>query len=116
MGCCFSKKLTILENYAYGIKEDHLKASIIYYEWACQKWPESPLKESCIRALEESKYIQKHNRVKFLKEIPEEVLRNKDFQQALKNQWVETVLENSLLVSYCDEESIEKALEELNKK
>jgi hypothetical protein len=114
MGCCYSKKkLSILENYACGISEDHLRSSIMYYEWACEKWTEAALRESCIRALEEAKYIRKINRVNFLKEIPVEVLKNKDFQSALKNQWVETVLEDSLLVSYCDEESIEKALESI---
>jgi hypothetical protein len=95
MGCNYCKPLDLIEKeeveiYARGIKREYLISSILYYEWACEKWKEAAMRTACIRALEEAKLVTYKNRVKFLNKIPQRVLLDESFQDSLRNEWVET--------------------------
>tara|TARA_R110002110_G_scaffold336918_2_gene547574 strand:+ start:152 stop:514 length:363 start_codon:yes stop_codon:yes gene_type:complete len=118
MGCNCCKPLDKIEEeevekYARGIKEEHLRASILYYEWACERWKEAALRIACVRALEEARPITYLDRVKFLGKIPRRVLINESFQESLRNEWVETYIEGDDLRSIHDETSLNTALESI---
>jgi hypothetical protein len=118
MGCNCCKPLDKIdeeevEKYARGIKEEHLRSSILYYEWACERWKEAATRIACIRALEEAKIITYENRVTFLNKIPRIVLIDECFQDSLRNVWVETYIEGEDLRSVHDETSLNITLESI---